>query len=106
MRGMLRIWYLLKASQKEQEFESLIGSIEKTAGEMLKFPVNKMATKRQMKTYVDKQEGRMKSSHLRFHKLLGEGRRSSVSMLHSPQSRINKHSSGWEVHGLQNWQSQ
>src|SRR3990167_6812400 len=32
-----------------------------------------MATKRQIKTYVNKQEGRMKCSHLRFHRLLGEG---------------------------------
>ena len=68
----LRLLYLLKASQKDCECESLIGRIEKTAGELVKFPVNKIATKRQMKTHVDKRGG-MKVSHLRFHRLLGEG---------------------------------
>src|SRR3990167_2485925 len=32
-----------------------------------------MATKRQMKTYVNKQEGGMKCSRLRFHRFLGKG---------------------------------
>ena len=69
----LRIRYLLKATQKESECESLIEHIEKTAGELVKFPINKIATKRQMKIHVDNKEGGMKVSDLRFHRLLGEG---------------------------------
>ena len=76
----IRIWYLLKATQKmgERECESLIGHIENTAGEIMKFPTNKIATKRQMKTHAKKIEGGMKVSLLRFHRLLGEGAEAPV----------------------------
>ena len=70
----LRILYLLKFTEKEEaECESLIERIEKTAGELVRFPINKIATKTQMNTHVDKREGGMKVSDLRFHRLLGEG---------------------------------
>ena len=69
----LRLWYLLKATQEGKECESLIRRIEKTAGELLQFPINKIATKSQMKSNISEREGGMKVSHLRFHKLLGEG---------------------------------
>ena len=69
----LRFIYLLKATQKEREFESLIEAMEQAAGELIKFPINKITTKRQMKMHVEKRQGGMIISNLRFHRLLGEG---------------------------------
>ena len=51
--------------------------------------------------------GRNESFSFEISQIVGRGSRSSsVPMLHHSQSRINEHSSGWKVHGLQNKESQ